>query len=175
MAKGIRSHGGFKTMAPAPVGYWDPSQAGMPVKPPRPSHRTVTSGVIMDSKGVLTNGMMTGTSFSKATGHFEVVDNTFASPVELVLGDYRIFNSVDYAIAGSKILTAANIAATISTLPGFSASNSGTAVVTVLCDHPMDDTRFCVLHHGATLTLSNFTGSGYLTKGVPYVGPPVLT
>lgn len=175
MAKGIRSNGGFKMMAPGPVGYWDPSQAGMPSKPPRPSHRTVTSGVIMDSKGALTNGMMTGTSFSKATGHFEVVDNTFADPVELIIGDYHIFNSVDYAIAGSKALTAANIAATISLLPGFSATASGLAVVTVLCTHQADDTDFRAIHHGATLTLDNFSGSGYLTKGVPYAGPPVLT
>jgi hypothetical protein len=129
----------------------------------------------MDSKGAVSNGMMTGTVFSKATGTFEVVDNTFASPVELVLGDHRIFNSVDYAIGGSKALTAANIAATISLLPGFSATASPAAVVTVLCDHQADDTDFRALHHGATLTLSNFTGYGYLTKGVPYVGPPVLT
>lgn len=174
MAKGIRFAGGFKMMAPTPVGYWDPSQAGMPTKPVRPAHRTVTSGVIMDSKGALTNGMMTGTSFAQATGHFEVVDNTFADPVELIIGDYHLFNSVDYAIAGTKAATATNIAAVISKLPGFSAT-AALAVVTVLCSHQADDTDFRALHHGATLTLSNFTGSGYLTKGVPYAGPPVLT
>lgn len=174
MAKGIRFAGGFKMMAPAPVGYWDPSQAGMPSKPPKPEHRTVTLGVIMDSKGALTNGMMTGTVFSKATGTFEVVNNTFADPVELVIGDYHIFNSVDYAIGGAAADTATNIAAVISKLLGFSAT-AALAVVTVLCDHQADDTDFRALHHGTTLTLGNFTGSGYLTKGVPYVGPPVLT
>jgi len=174
MAKGIRFNGGFKMMAPAPVGYWDPSQNGMPIKPTKPSHRTVTIGVIMDSSGAVTNGMMTGTLFSMATGSFEVVDNAFVDPVELIIGDYHIFNSVDYAIAGTKALTAANIAATISLLPGFSASAIA-EVVTVQYNHQADDTDFRVLHHGSTLTLSNLTGSGYLTKGVPYAGPPVLT
>jgi hypothetical protein len=174
MAKGIRFNGGFKMLAPAPVGNWDPSQKGMPVKPTVPHHRTVTQGVIMADNGAVTNGMMTGTSFAKATGTFEVVDNTFADPVELVIGDYRIFNSVDYAVGVAAANTATNIAAVISKLPGFSAT-AALAVVTVLCDHQADDTDFRALHHGTTLTLSNFTGSGYLTKGVPYAGPPVLT
>lgn len=174
MVKGIRFDGGFKMAAPVPVGYWDPSQAGMPAKPLKPSFRTVTQGVIMDVSGALANGMMTGTNFSQATGTFEVVDNTFADPVELILGDYHIFNSVDYAIGAAAANTATNIAAVISKLPGFSAT-AALAVVTVLCTHQADDTVFRALHHGTTLTLSNFTGSGYLTKGVPYVGPPVLT
>lgn len=175
MAKGIRFAGGFKMLAPAPVGYWDPSQAGMPPKPPRPTYWTVTSGVIMADNGAVTNGMMTGTSFAPATGTFKVVDNTFAATVELIIGDYHIFNSTDYAIAGTAALTAANIAATISLLPGFSATASDLAVVTVRCSHQADGTDFRALHYGATLTLSEFTGFGYLTKGVPYAGPPVLT
>lgn len=174
MTKGIKFNGGFRMLAPAPVGYWDPSQAGMPVKPPRPSHRTVTSGVITADNGVVANGMMTGSTFSKATGHLEVVDNTFATPVELILGDYRITNTVDYAVGVAAANTATNMAVSISKLPGYSAT-ANLAVVTVLCDHQADDVDFRAVHHGSTLTLSNFTGNGFLTKGVPYAGPPVLT
>ena len=174
MTKGIRFDGGFRMLAPAPVGYWDPSQAGMPVKPHKPSHRTVTLGVITASNGAIANGMMTGSTFSKATGHFEIVSNAFAVPVELVLGDYRIVNGVDYTVGAAAADTATNMAASISKLPGYSAT-AALAVVTVLCDYQADDVDFRAVHHGSTLTLSSFTGSGFLTKGVPYAGPPVLT
>jgi hypothetical protein len=174
MAKGIRFDGGFKMLAPNPVGGWDPSQAGTPTKPAKPAHRSVTLGAIMDNQGSIANGMLTGTTFAKATGAFEVLDNTFPAPAELVLGDFRLVNTVDYVVGAAVGNTATNMAAVISKLPGYSASAIG-AVVTVLCDHQADDIDFRVVHYGGVFSLGNFTGSGYLTKGVPYVGPPILT
>ena len=173
--RGVRSNGGFKMLAPAPVGYWDPSQAGMPTKPTKPPHRTVTMGVITANQGPITNGLLTGSTFSKATGSFTVADNTFPAPVELILGDYRLVNTIDYAVSAiAAANTATNIAAAISKVTGYKASAIG-ATVTVLCDYQADDIEFRAVHYGNVISLNAFTGSGYLTLGVPYAGPPVLT
>jgi hypothetical protein len=175
MSKGnLRSNGGFRMTTPIQVQAWDPGIKGMSTKPTKPSHRTVTMGVIMGDGGFIINGMMTGTAFAGATGTFTVADNTFPAPVELVLGDYRLVNSIDYIIGAAATDTAHNIAAAISTLPGWSATHN-LAVVTVVYVYPADDIEFRAVHHGGVLSFTTFSGGGYLTKGVPYAGPPVLT
>lgn len=170
--RGIRFGGGFRMSTIKRPIFWDPSQAGMPTKPPRPDYRTTLLGPIMANHGALTNGMMTGTAFAKATGSFEVLDNTFPAPAELILGGHRLVNTVDYAVGALVADTAHNLAAAISNLPGFYATHL-LAVVTVECDYQADDVEFRVVHYGGVISLGNFTGGGYLTKGVPYVGPPV--
>ena len=173
MAKGITFNGGFKVMAPGPVGHWDPSQAGTPSKPPKPSHRTITSGVINSDRGPVANGMMAVGTFTLATGSFEVLDNTFPAAAELVLGDFRLVNGVDYVVGAAPADTASAMAAAISKVTGFSAT-SALAVVTVKCAYRADDVNFYAVHHGGVVSFGNFTGGGYLTIGVPYISHPIL-
>ena len=173
MAKGVKSNGGFRMLAPKLATSWDPSIKGMSAKPATPSFRTVTLGQITSNRGVEGNGTMTTGAFAKAHGSFTVADNTFGFPIELIIGDYRLVNTIDYVVGAAAADTATNLAAAISTLPGFSAT-AALAVVTVLCDYPADDTDFRAIQHGDTVTLGSFTGGGFLTKGTPNAGPPVL-
>lgn len=173
METGVKFDGGFKMLAPKLSTSWDPSMAGMPTKPSKPSHRTVTLGVIMSDRGAIGNGMLTTGTLSNATGHFAVADNSFPAVAELVLGNHRLINTIDYAVGTTATLTAVNIAASISKLAGWVAT-SALAVVTVKYNHQADDVEFRVVHHGGVVSFNAFTGGGYLTKGVPSVGPPVL-
>ena len=173
--RGVRSNGGFRMIVPKLRISWDPGCKGMPTVPPYPEHLAVTLGQIMNNAGAMTNGMFTG-SGSKAFGCFEVVDNTFATPAVLFLGDYRLTTYVDYAVGASASDTADNFVAAICKIPGFYAFSPIGGIVSVECDYQADDIQFRAAHYGDVVSLGNFNANdGYLNKGTPQAGPPILT
>lgn len=175
MSTDTRTAGGFTLHVQTYPYGTDPTRAGIWGKPP-PLRSTVTLGPIHDAKGAFANGMMVTpiTGYVPATGSFVVADNTFPAVAELLIGDYRLLNNFDYAIGVGVNQTATNIAAAISRLPNFSASAVG-ATVTVRCFQQADEVVFKAIHHGAVVSFDTFTGNGFLTRGVPQAGAPVLT
>lgn len=170
--RGVKAPGDFKMLVGiVPYGGNPaiPGVLGTPVK----KRTTVTLGPILTNAGAVGNGTMHHVH-TDATGSFTVADNTFPGPVELVLGDYHIFNSFDYLVGAAAADTAANIAAAICKLPGFSAT-SLLAVVTVKSTAQADDIEFRAHQHSTVDAFNAFTGSGYLVKGLPVAGPPIIT
>jgi hypothetical protein len=81
----------------------------------------------------------------------------------------------DYAVGADEDATAANIAAAINTLPGWTAT-SALHVVTVTNDHQADDVVFEVHHYGTIVNFTTLTpDQGFLALGNPTIGPPLLT
>jgi hypothetical protein len=114
--------------------------------------------------------------YALAHGHLTVNNNDFTTGrTEIVLGPYRLMDTVDYMVGADEDATAVNIATAVGRLPGWSAI-SALHVVTVYFDQSGDDTEFKVFHYG---TITNFTtitpDNGYLSLGNPSIGPPVLT
>ena len=113
---------------------------------------------------------------SGQTGTITVADNDFSGGrVELVLGDYRIINSVEYAVGGAVAATATNVAAAISALPGFLAVAVDAVVTVTYGGGPADEVEFRVVHHGSA---DNFTplspATGLLSGGSPAIGAPLF-
>lgn len=175
MNTGVKSAGGFKMLVGIVPYGGNPAISGV-LGTPRKLRQTVTTGPVMTDAGSFANGMLSRplTGPTQATGTFTVADNSFPAPAELILGTHRLVNSFDYLIGADTAHTATNIAAAISLLPGFSAV-AVASVVTVSYSHQADDTPFFAIHYGTVTSFNTFTGAGFLTRGTPIVGPPVIT
>jgi len=79
---------------------------------------------------------------------------------------------VDYQIGATAILTAANIAAAITNLTGFTAANNGTATVSIEYDIGMaHKIEFRVEHYGQITNLTTITpADGEMALGSPEPG-----
>ena len=122
------------------------------------------------------NGSFLG-AIAPKTADVTVDDNDFSTGVALlILGDFELASNVDYAIGGSTTLTAVNIAAAITGLPGFSATNVGAVITIEFSTGPASEVEFRVSHRG---TVTNFTPldptTGFMDNGAPAVSAPVLT
>lgn len=140
------------------------------------SRSTHTMGVVGVGGTTRNAGVVATTPPVGRSGSFTVADNDFSTGwVELFLGDYRLLSGVEYAIGLNVNATAANLAAAISAMPGFTASALG-AVVTVVFNDPMGEIDFRAVHRGSHTNFTTFTPStGYLGGGDPTIGAPVIT
>lgn len=129
--------------------------------------------------GVNQNARMVTTpagTVASQTGTFTVASNDFSGGrVELVLGDYRIINSVEYQLGGTVAATATNIAAAISLLSGFQAVAVDAVVTVTYGGGPADEVEFRAVHYG---TVDNFTpfnpATGLMGGGSPAIGAPLF-
>jgi len=88
------------------------------------------------------------------TGDVTVSDNTFAgASASLFVGPYELISSRDYVVGGAPGVTAVNIAAAISNLPGYTGTPAG-AVVTVNGPPGQVGLRFEAAYRGGN---QNFT------------------
>jgi len=141
----------------------------------RPTHRSMLIGQIKTGNKI-TNGLLVEgiTGIQPETASLLVANNDFSGGrVEIVLGDFTIVSGVDYAVAATAILTAANIAAAITNMTGFTAINDGSATVSIWFDigtaHIVD---FSVNHYGILENLTTITpADGEMALGSPAPGP----
>jgi len=145
-----------------------------------PSTLKVSASFTTVSKdgGTGQNARMTlaGGVTASQTGTFTVADNDFSGGrVELVLGDYRIVNSVEYQIGAAVADTATNIAAAISALPGFQAVADDAAVTVTYGGGPVDEVEFRAVHHGSVTNFTPFSpATGLMGGGSPAIGAPLF-
>lgn len=177
MTTNVRSQGSFRHLVRTyryGVEWTHNSALGRPVV----LRNTVTESPIQSDGGHATNARLTlaAGGFGPATGSFTVNDNDFTTGrTEIVLGPYRLMDTFDYAVGADEDATAANIAAAINTLPGWTAT-SALHVVTVTNDHQADDVVFEVHHYGTIVNFTTLTpDQGFLALGNPTIGPPLLT
>ena len=105
---------------------------------------------------------------SQPTGTVTVSDNNFAALADLFIGPYHLISNVDYAVAGSASLTAANIITAINQFPGISASTGGGAVVNVEWEGgPNDLVVFKAINRSVSHANLVLSGDGFLTLGSP--------
>jgi len=141
----------------------------------RPTHRSVLFGQIKTGNKI-TNGLLVEgiAGIQPETASLLVANNDFSGGrVEIILGDFAVISGVDYAIGATAILTAANIAAAITNLTGFTAINDGSATVSIWFDigtaHVID---FNVHHYGIVENLTTITPTdGEMALGSPAPGP----
>jgi hypothetical protein len=154
----------------------DPSERANP----RPIRNTVTTEVaLVDGGHQVLNANIRQDVWGLAPemGSFTVLDNDFSTgSVSLTLGDYQLISYVDFTPGATVHDTALAISASITKLPGFSASVVG-AVVSVIYDTGTADiVEFSVLQLGQKVNLGNFTpNNGYLAVGSPSIQPPIIT
>ena len=135
----------------------------------------VTGSVISTVPGGKLN---TEGGFLVAKATFTVADNDFSGGAEIVIGDFELVPDVDFTVGGTVNATAVNIAASISNLPGYSATAPGAGVVSVNGKKgPQGFVEpFSVTPLGA---IDNFSAVdpvlGFFTQGEPAIGPPGLT
>jgi len=153
----------------------DPVWPGLYGKP-LPRFQAINMGVVTKGQ-VNQNGRMTPApgGATPCTGQLTVADNDFSTGrVELVLGNYRLINSVDYQVGVAAINTAANLAAAISRYSGFRATALG-AVVTIVAAATADVIDFRALHYGTKVNFTPLTPTaGILALGSPQISAPVL-
>lgn len=113
-----------------------------------------------------------------AEGSVEVVDNDFTVRATLLIDDYHLVSGEDFAVGGSTALTAANIAATINSIPGLAASVAA-STVTITGPHGLAGRRVRFEAHYAgsvtNFTLTPTTGLLADTEAEPFIGPPEIT
>ncbi len=96
-----------------------------------------------------------------------VGSNFSTDPTDLTLGDYVLRNGVHYAVVPLSVNdTAANLAAAINALPGFSAVAAG-ADVTITGPTGPYPVAFAVKPYGTKVNLTANPPSGFLTVGGP--------
>jgi hypothetical protein len=177
MTTNVRSQGTFKHLVRTyqyGVEWCHHGALGRPVV----QRNTVTMSPIHSDGGHATNARWTKAPglYAGATGTLTVADNDFTTGrTEIVLGEYRLQDTIDYAVGADEDATATNIAAAISTLPGWSAL-AVLHVVSITYAQSAVGVEFRAASYG---TVTNFTplvpATGYLTLGNPTIGPPVLT
>lgn len=116
--------------------------------------------------------------FLVAKATFTIADNDFTGGAVIVIGDFALVPGVDFVVGALVNDTAVNIAASISNLPGYSATAPGAGVVSVNGKKgPQGFVEpFSVTPLGA---IDNFSAVdpvlGFFTQGEPAIGPPGLT
>lgn len=111
-----------------------------------------------------------------AQGSIIVSNNDFTNRAILDLGGYTLISNEHYTVAGTAADTATNIAASISQLFGFSASNIG-ATISVVGPFGPDgnDISFDASYEGSIQNFSLTPTDGSLHRGEPTIGPPEIT
>ena len=175
MWRRVRSNGAIKMLTglyphgPDPV--W-PGLFGRPL----PRFNAVSMGIV--TKGQVNQpGRMTTapTGATACHGTLVVADNDFSTGrVELVLGNYRLINSIDYQVGLAAANTATNLAAAISLYQGFAATALG-ITVTIVAAATADEIDFRALHYGTKVNFTPLTpDAGILALGSPQISAPVL-
>jgi hypothetical protein len=174
-----RNHGQPFTVLVGNFPYGSDPTHNLPAfQAPTPSRQAATHQVLTvgDNRVSAQNhiGLMVGAPAVK-TGTLTVADNDFSTGTAvLALGDFTLTSGIDYVIGGSVNATATNIAAAITTLPGFEATAVAADVTIDYTSGPADIVDFRVVYYG---TKTNFTLSptdGFLGNGGPHFGPIAL-
>jgi hypothetical protein len=113
-------------------------------------------------------GLMDG-ALSPKVATLTVANNDFTTGAAVItLGQYTLTSFIDFVPAGSTALTAAALAAAISLLHGFTATDNGSDVEIEYTFGPANTVDFSVIHHG---TIENFTplvpDTGVMDNGGP--------
>lgn len=106
-----------------------------------------------------------------------VDDNDFTTGTAVItLGDYTLTSGVDYVPGGTTAVTAANIAAAISTLPGFTATvPAGSQVDIEYVYGPANQVDFSITYYGTILNFDPVDPTdGFMGNGGPNFAPPDL-
>jgi hypothetical protein len=189
MARLITAQPKFKILVANIEGAGDPSRGMNPVKvrtgfvqqliPEVPRGPTVTEAEDYKSPGTHTHqGLLDYTTPPVpvgCTGTVTVVDNDFAAPATLYVGEFTLTSGEDYTVGGTTDLTAAALASAINALPGFSAL-AALSVVTVT--GPFGPNGNTTLFDDVyTAAIQNFTlspATGFFSGGEPTIGPPEI-
>jgi len=157
----------------------DPSSSN-PFDHPALLRKAVEYGTIFvdNAKKTFNGRMVLGVlAIPAASGTFTVADNDFTTGrVELIIGKYKLLNYIDYTPGAGAAATATAIAATISNLPGYSASALGADVTVYYEAGPANQVDFKAIHYGSKTNFTPFSPSnGYLAVGSPFAGAPLIT
>lgn len=181
----------FKILVANLTGGSDPSRgpSGNPVK----ARSTFTQQFFIDVPGREPDNCSLVSSipgFGTRTGHVEytvspipvsasgtltVANNTFSGPTTIQLGEYILTTDEDFAVGVDATTTAANLAAAISLLGGYSATNL-LAVVSI--SGPFGVLGNEVLFIAGGSSPANFTlnpNNERMTGAEPRIGPPIIT
>ena len=149
--------------------------AGMPA----PLRSTVTSEVIHVGGKAFVGRIYHNPDIpiAGAAAQFEVLNNSFAFPSSLILGDYELVSNVDFVVGVGVNDTAANIATAIGRLPGYEALSGG-AVVTVFYDAGARDVvELRARNFGVVANFGNFVtaqNTDALFPGNPGYASPLI-
>jgi len=159
----------------------DPSQTVKAVGQPAPIRQTeefqwVNRGNGSGLIGLMTNNTAVGTP---ADATITVVQANCVPGEHLIrVGEYELRPGVDFAVGANDIALAANLAAAILALPGYTAVSDGIDTVTVgsTTDHGSDHV-FEVVEWGAAsaFTAGALVREGYMDRGDPTPEAPVFT
>jgi hypothetical protein len=124
------------------------------------------------------HGRLVGAS-ADATAHsggaLTIANNAFADRVVIIIGPYEVISNIDYAIGVDEDATAVNLAASISNLPGFTATAVLHTVTIRYWGPGFEPVAFRVVHTG---TATNFDpvnpATGFLAPGLPIIAAPVI-
>ena len=190
MHKRVSGHGGaFRVLAPIYPYSFDPSL--LPLRPmewpvfwstlrPVPFRNTTTYQVVKTDKGAKNiNARVAPTTtpiLNPAEGYFTVNDNDFTTGrAVLHIGDYELISHLDFAVGVGVNATAANIAAAVSKLPGFTGQNVGPVVHVFYDAGPMDVVEFRAAFNGMVTNFTTFVpDNGQLAMGSPSIVAPLL-
>ena len=158
----------------------DPSQTVRAVGQPNPIRQTeefqwITRGNGSGLVGLMTNVVAVGTA---AAATIVVVQANCVPGEHLIrVGKYELRPGVDFVVGANDIALAANLAAVILALPGYTAVSDGTDTVIAgtTTDHGSDH-EIEVVEWGAAsaFTLGVLNREGYMDRGDPTPKAPVF-
>lgn len=120
-------------------------------------------------------GLLAGDE-TPSSGVLVVADNDFSNVASLFLGPYQLDSNTHFTVGGSTDLTATALETAINNLTGYSAQRIG-STITISGPSGLEgyELVFRVKYKG---TVTNYTltpNDGFLTNGLPTVGPVSLT
>jgi hypothetical protein len=180
MADKFRSGPAFTMHVPVHPHATDPSQTVKAIGQPAPLRQTVTFSWVKRGLGHgLVARMNAPGGPVAATAAITVIQANCVPGEHLIrVGQYELRPGVDFAVGANDIALAANLAAAILALQGFSGVSDGidTVTVTTTVAHS-DEHRIEVVEWGAAsaFALAATEKPGYMTQGDPSPYPPEFT
>jgi len=180
MADKFSSGPAFTTHVPVHPFGTDPSQTSKAKGQPAPIRETVTQSWVKRGNGSGLVGRMFNEGLTTVAADAEIVvtqANVTPGTHIIKVGPYELRPAVDFVVGGNDIALAANLAAAIAALPGYTATSDGVDTVTIetTTGHG-NQHRIEVVEWGAAsaFALAATEITGFMDAGDPFPYPPVL-
>ena len=182
MAEKFRTGPSFTMHVPVHPFGTDPSQTSKAAGQPSPIRQTeefqwITRGNGSGLVGLMTNAV--GPGNPPATATITVVQANCNPGDHLIrLGEFELRPGVDFAVGANDIALAANLAAAVLALPGYTGVTDGIDTVTVTTNNGHgDDHVIEVVEWGAAsaFTVGALEVDGYMDRGDPEPEAPLFT
>jgi hypothetical protein len=176
-----RNHGQPFTCLVGNFPYGSYPDHNMPIyQNPPPNRQAITHQILTigDKRTSAQNyvALLAGAISPKVASLTVANDDFTTGTTVITLGDFTLTSDIDYVTGGGAAVTAANLAAAITALPGFTATVPAGAQVDIEYGYgPANQVDFNILYNG---TITNFTpvtpDTGLMDNGGPNFAPPDL-